>query len=73
MVDLLGIGNSAQTATGSDSTCTVSLSVSPMVVGTSGGQYNCRVRLNYTADNSGYVMPPGQITSNTATLYVVGE
>ena len=62
-----------QTATGSGSACdVVSLSVSPMV-GTSDGQYNCRVQLNYTAANSAYVTPIGQIDSNTATLYVVGE
>ena len=62
-----------QTATGSGSTCdAVPLSVSSMV-GTSGGRYNCRVQLNYTADNSGFVMLPGHINSNTATLYVVGE
>ena len=61
-----------QTATGSGSTCTVPLSVSSMA-GTSGGRYNCSVRLNYTADNTGYVMLPDQITSDTATLYVVGE
>ena len=62
-----------QTATGSGSTCTVSLSVSSMVVGTSGGRYNCRVQLNYTATNSAFLMPPGQIDSDPATLYVVGE
>ena len=62
-----------QTATGSGSTCTVSLSVSPMVNGTSGGQYNCCVQLNYTATNSAFVTPPGQIDSDPATLYVVGE
>ena len=63
-----------QTAMGSGSTCdTVSLSVSSMVNGTSGGQYNCSVRLNYTATNSAFVTPPGQIDSDLATLYVVGE
>ena len=62
-----------ETATGSGSTCdAVSLSVSSMV-GTSGGQYNCHVQLKYTAANSAYVTPIGQIDSNTATLYVVGE
>ena len=73
MVDLLGIGNSAQTATGSGSTCTVSLSVSSMAVEADGGQYNCSVQLIYTEDNSAYVMGPAQIASDPATLYVVGE
>ena len=63
-----------QTAMGSGSTCdAVSLSVSAMVNGTSGSRYNCCVQLNYTAANSDYVMILDQITSNTATLYVVGE
>ena len=79
MVDLVSTSTpnsviNTQTATGSGSTCdTVSLSVSSMVVGTSGGRYNCCVHLNYTAANSAFVMLPDQITSNTATLYVVGE
>ena len=80
MVDLVNTSTtpdsviSTQTATGSGSTCDpVSLSVSSMVNGTSGGRYDCRVLLIYAADNSAYVTEPGQIDSNTATLYVVGE
>ena len=73
MVGLLGTGNPAQTATGSVSTCTVSLGVSSMAVETDGGQYNCSVQLIYTEDNTAYVMEPAQIASDPATLYVVGE
>ena len=79
MVDLLSTSTTpnsvidTQRATGSGSTCdAASLSVSPMV-GTSDGQYNCRVQLNYTADNSAYVTLPVPINSNTATLYVLGQ
>ena len=78
MVDLVRSGsNTAITsvaAMGSGSTCDTTMLTIPMSVSSSdGGQYRCRVQLSYTESNSVFVMLPSEVSSDPATLYVVGE